>query len=130
MSRALWSDVDRYFESLLLPADAGLHAALAAADAAAVPAMNVSASQGRLLELLARMVNARRILEIGTLAGYSALWMARALPAGGKVISLERDPTYAQLARANIEAAGFADRIDVRLGAALETLPHLAAEGG
>jgi predicted O-methyltransferase YrrM len=128
MSRELWSNVDRYFESRLLPADAGLDAALVAADAAAVPAMNVSASQGRLLELLARMVNAHRILEIGTLAGYSAIWMARALPAGGKLITLERDPAYAQLARTNIEAAGFTDRIDVRLGAALDTLPHLEAE--
>ena len=128
MSRDLWANVDRYFESRLLRADAGLDATLVAADAAAVPAMNVSASQGQMLELLARMVGARRILEIGTLAGYSAIWMARALPAGGKLTTLERDATYAQLAKTNVEAAGFADRIDIRIGAALDTLPQLEAE--
>ena len=128
MSRELWANVDRYFESRLLPADAGLDAALAAADAAAIPAMNVSAAQGMLLELLARMVDARKILEIGTLAGYSAIWMARALPPGGKLTSLELDPAYAQLAKKNVEAAGLSDRVDVRVGAALDTLPRLEAE--
>lgn len=128
MSRDLWARVDRYFESRLLPPDAGLEATLSAADSAAVPAMNVSATQGRMLELFARMVDARRILEIGTLAGYSALWMARALPPDGKLTTLERDPTYAQIAKANIEKAGFADRISVRIGAALDTLPKLEAE--
>src|SRR6185503_19634969 len=128
MSLELWTNVDHYFESRLLPPDAGLEAALAAADDAAVPAINVSASQGRLLELLARMVNAHRILEIGTLAGYSAIWMARTLPAGGKLTTLELDAAYARLAQKNIETAGVADRIDVRVGPALETLPRLAAE--
>ena len=128
MSRELWANVDRYFESRLLPADAVLDAALAAADAAAIPAMNVSAAQGMLLELLARMVEARKILEIGTLGGYSAIWMARALPAGGRLTTLELDPAYAQLARTNIERAGFSDRVNVRVGAALDTLPRLEAE--
>ena len=128
MSRDLWANVDRYFESRPLRADAGLDAALVAADAERVPATNVSALQGQMLELLARMVGARRILKIGTLAGYSAIWMARALPAGGKLTTLERDATYAQLAKTNIEAAGFADRIDIRIGAALDTLPQLEAE--
>lgn len=128
MSRELWANVDRYFESRLLPPDVGLEATLAAADAAAVPAMNVSATQGMMLELLARMVNARKILEIGTLAGYSAIWMARALPAGGKLTTLERDATYARVAKANIERAGFADQISLRVGAALDTLPKLEAE--
>jgi predicted O-methyltransferase YrrM len=128
MSRDLWASVDRYFESRLLPPDVDLEATLSAADAAAVPAMNVSATQGRMLELFARMVDARRILEIGTLAGYSALWMARALPAEGKLTTLERDATYAQIAKANIEKAGFSDRITVRIGAALDTLPKLEAE--
>jgi predicted O-methyltransferase YrrM len=128
MSRELWANVDDYFESRLLPPDASLDASLAAADAAAVPAMNVSATQGMMLELLARMVNARKILEIGTLAGYSAIWMARALPAGGKLTTLERDASYAQVAIANIDRAGFADRISVRVGAALDTLPMLEAE--
>ena len=128
MSRELWANVDRYFESRLLPSDAALEATLSAADAAAVPAMNVSATQGRMLELLARMVGARRILEIGTLAGYSALWMARALPPDGKLTTLERDPTYAQIATANIEKAALSDRITVRIGPALDTLPKLEAE--
>ncbi len=128
MSRELWANVDDYFESRLLPPDAGLDASLAAADAAAIPAMNVSAPQGMMLELFARMVNARKILEIGTLAAYSAIWMARALPAGGKLTTLERDANYAQVAKANIDRAGFADRISVRVGAALDTLPKLEAE--
>jgi predicted O-methyltransferase YrrM len=88
----------------------------------------MSATQGMLLELLARMVDARKILEIGTLAGYSAIWMARALPPGGKLTSLELDPAYAQLAKKNLETAGLSDRVDVRVGAALDTLPRLEAE--
>jgi len=128
MSRDLWANVDRYFESRLLRADAGLDAALVAADAAAVPAMNVSASQGQMLELLARMVGARCILEIGTLAGYSTIWLARAVPPGGQVITLESNAAHAEIARANIERAGLTGRIEIRLGSALETLPQLAAE--
>ncbi|OHV31007.1 MULTISPECIES: O-methyltransferase [Pseudofrankia] len=130
MTRELWDAVDDYFEGLLVPADPALAAALRASDAAGLPAIQVSASQGKLLQLLARTVGARSILEVGTLGGYSTIWLARALPAGGRLVTLEVDPAHAAVARANAERAGVADVVDVRVGAALETLPKLAAEGG
>ena len=125
----LWAAVERYFGELLFPPDAVLDAALADSAAADLPTINVSAAQGRLLALLVQMVGARRILEIGTLGGYSGIWLARALPADGRLVTLEIDPVYAELARRNFARAGLSDRIDVRVGAAQETLPAIEAEG-
>jgi predicted O-methyltransferase YrrM len=130
MSQEQWAAVDTYINSLVVAPDPALDAALAASVAAGLPPINVTPAQGKLLHLLARVQGARRILEIGTLAGYSTIWLARALPAGGRVITLESNPAHADLARANFARAGLDDRIDVRLGKALETLPRLAEEGG
>lgn len=129
MNQEQWSAVDRYFTDALVPADPVLEAALQASTAAGLPAINVSPPQGKLLHLLARIHDARRILEIGTLGGYSTIWLARALPAGGKLVSLELDPKHAEVARGNLARAGLASIAEVRLGPALETLPKLAAEG-
>jgi predicted O-methyltransferase YrrM len=125
-----WSAVDRYVADLLVPRDPALDAALAANAAAGLPAHDVSPVQGRLLELLARMRSARRILEIGTLGGYSTIWLARGLSPGGRVATLEREARYAEVARANLARAGVLGAVDVRVGPALDTLPLLAAEGG
>lgn len=124
-----WTAVDGFFADRLLPADPGLEAALAANAAAGLPAHDVSPLQGRFLHLLARMLAARRILEIGTLGGTSAIWLARALPPGGRLVTLEADPRHAAVAAGNIARAGLADRVDLRIGAALDSLPALAAEG-
>lgn len=124
-----WTAIDRYFTDLLTAPDPGLDAALAASAAAELPQINVSPNQGKLLHLLARAMGARTILEIGTLGGYSSIWLARALPPDGHLISLEADPRHAEIARANIAGAGLAEVVEVRLGKALDTLPHLAAEG-
>ena len=121
--------VDRYFADTLGAQDDVLAAALAASDAAGLPAISVSPCQGKLLHLLARMQAARNILEIGTLGGYSAIWLARALPPGGTLITLEALPKHAEVARANLARAGLEDVVDVRVGAALDSLPKLAAEG-
>jgi predicted O-methyltransferase YrrM len=121
-----WASVDGYLESLLLPRDPALDGALAAAAAAGMPAMAVSPLQGQMLALLVGISGARRVLEIGTLGGYSTIWMARALPADGRLVTLEVDAGHAEVARASIEQAGVADRVEVRLGPALETLPGLA----
>ena len=126
--QARWSAVDAWWEERLLPADPVLDAALADARAAGLPPADVSPSQGRLLQLLARSHGARRILELGTLAGYSTIWLARALPPGGRLVTLERDPAHAAVARGNLERAGLADRVELRVGPALETLPQLAGE--
>jgi predicted O-methyltransferase YrrM len=123
-----WSAVDAWWEQRLLTPDPVLDAALADARAAGLPAADVSPSQGRLLQLLARSHGARRILELGTLAGYSTIWLARALPPGGRLVTLEREPGHAAVARANLERAGLEDRVDLRVGPALETLPLLAGE--
>jgi predicted O-methyltransferase YrrM len=128
MSQEQWTAVDRYIADLFVPSDSALEAALADSDAAGLPAINVSPVQGKLLHLLARLQGARNILEIGTLGGYSAIWLARALPAGGRLITLEANPKHADVARANIARAGLAEVVDLRLGRALETLPQLAAE--
>jgi predicted O-methyltransferase YrrM len=134
MSQRQWIAVDDYFTSALIDTDTdvdtddALHAALAASDAAGLPAIAVSPAQGKLLNLLATMIKARRILEIGTLAGYSTIWLARALPPNGCLITLESERRHAEVARANIAKAGLADRVDVRIGAALDTLPQLAQE--
>jgi predicted O-methyltransferase YrrM len=121
------ADIDRYLSSLLAPHDAALDAALSSSAAAGLPEIQVSPTHGKLLHLLARLQNARAILEIGTLGGYSAIWLARALAPGGKLITLEFDPKHAEVARANIARAGLADRVDIRIGAALDTLPKIAA---
>jgi predicted O-methyltransferase YrrM len=128
-SQELWTAVDSYINEQLLPPDGALQAALAASEAAGLPAIATSASQGKLLELLARVHGAKRILELGTLGGYSTIRLARALPAGGQLVTLEADPRNAEVARANIAAAGLADVVQLRLGPALQTLPELAAEG-
>lgn len=114
---------------LLVPSDEALDAALDASAAAGLPAIQVSASQGKLLHLLARMQGARAILEIGTLGGYSTIWLARALPEGGRLVTLESEPRHAEVALANVARAGLADVVDLRLGPALETLPRLESEG-
>jgi predicted O-methyltransferase YrrM len=124
----LWNEVDDHFTTLLAPADEILTAALRDSDAAGLPPINVAPNQGKLLRLLAEIQGARRILEIGTLGGYSTIWMGRALPADGQLITLEYDPRHAEVARANLARAGL-DRIaEVRVGPALESLPKLADE--
>ncbi|HUY80864.1 MAG TPA: O-methyltransferase [Acidobacteriaceae bacterium] len=123
-----WTTVDDYIHRMVVPSDESLDAAIANSTAAGLPAIAVTPSQGKLLHLLARSINAKRILEIGTLGGYSTIWMARALPADGRLITLEYSQKHADVARANIARAGLADKVDLRQGAALETLPRLAAE--
>jgi predicted O-methyltransferase YrrM len=129
MNQEQWTAVDRYFTDLLVPPDAALEAALQASTAAGLPPLNVSPTQGKLLHLLALSQRARTILEIGTLGGYSTIWLARALPAGGHLVTLEADPKHAEVARANIARAGLAAVVELRVGRALDTLPQLAAEG-
>jgi len=123
-----WDAVDRYVEQRLIGADSALDGAVAASAAAGLPPIAVTASQGKLLHLLARSIGARTILEIGTLGGYSSIWLARALAPGGRLVTLEANPRYAEVAAANIERAGLAAMVDLRVGRALDTLPGLAAE--
>ena len=130
MDERHWAAVDAYLVDKLLGDDPVLDAVLEANHAAGLPAMDVSPVQGKLLQLLARMAGARRVLEIGTLGGYSTIWLARALPADGHVVTLEAQPSHAAVAEANFARAGVAERIDLRVGPALETLPVLAREGG
>jgi predicted O-methyltransferase YrrM len=129
MTPEQWTAVDRYLTDLLVPSDPVLEAALQTSTAAGLPPHNVSPNQGKLLLLLARGLGARTILEIGTLGGYSTIWLARALPAGGRLVTLEADPKHAEVARTNIARAGLTDVVELRLGRALDTLPQLAAEG-
>ena len=129
MSDPRWTSVDDYFRTLVVRPDEALDAALHDAEAAGLPAISVSPAQGKLLHLVARILGARRILEVGTLAGYSTIWLARALPPGGRVITLEADDKHARVARANLERAGLSGIVDVRLGLALDTLQQLEAEG-
>lgn len=129
MTRATWTAVDRYITDLLVPGDTALDAAVAAVEEAGLPPIGVSPPQGKLLHVLALAVGARQILEVGTLGGYSTIWLARALPPGGRLVTLELDPHHAEVATANLARAGLADVVEVRLGPALETLPRLAAEG-
>lgn len=120
-----WARVDDYFAARLAPSDAGLDRALAANAAAGLPAHDVSAAQGKMLALFVRMIGARRVLEIGTLGGYSTIWMAQALPEGGQVETIEFSARHADVAAANLEAAGVADRVVLHRGAALAVLPTL-----
>ena len=128
MNQAQWTAVDDYITSALVRPDAILDAVLRACEAAGLPPANVSPNQGKLLQLLARMHGARAILEIGTLGGYSAIWLARALPPGGRLLTLEVDAAHADVARANFALAGLTGVIELRVGPALETLPRVAAE--
>ena len=129
MPQDQWTAIDRYITDALLPHDEALEAALAASDAAGLPAIAVAPNQGRMLELLARSIGARNILEIGTLGGYSTIWLAKALPADGRLISLEFDPRHAQVARGNIARAGFSGQVEVRVGRAIDSLPVIESEG-
>ncbi|GAA4530423.1 O-methyltransferase [Amycolatopsis samaneae] len=126
MSKELWSTVDGYLADAMIPADPVLDAALADSRAAGLPSIAVAPNQGKLLNLLARGVRARSILEIGTLGGYSTIWLARALPEGGKLVTCEFEPKHAEVARANLRRAGFGEEVvEIRVGAALDTLPRL-----
>ncbi len=127
--RDQWAAVDVYLGALFAPPDPALEAATADAEAAGLPDIQVSPAQGKLLHLLARAVGARRILEIGTLGGYSTIWLARALGAGGRLVTLELDPAHAAVARANIARAGLAAVVEVHEGAALDSLARLVADG-
>jgi predicted O-methyltransferase YrrM len=129
MSEETWAAVDAYVSGLLAPHDEALQGALDAAEAAGLPPIQVSAPQGKQLQLLARALGAKRILEFGTLGGYSTIWLGRALPADGRLISLEAKAEYAEVARASIERAGLGELVEVRVGPALETLVALDDEG-
>ncbi|MEE1818336.1 O-methyltransferase [Streptomyces sp. SP18ES09] len=129
MTNPQWIAVDDYFTDTIAPGDDALTAALAASTAAGLPEIAVAPNQGKLLHLLAATQGARNILEIGTLGGYSTIWLARALPADGRLTTLEYDPAHADVARANIARAGLDKIVEVRTGAALETLPVLETEG-
>lgn len=126
---AAWAEVDEYLAQTLLPEDETLELVLDENQAAGLPAIDVSPLQGRLLSLLVRISGARRVLEIGTLGGYSTIHLARALPEGGRVVTLEREPRHAEVARRNLDRAGFGAVVDVRVGAALDTLPELVEQG-
>ena len=124
-----WSEVDSYFASTLIGPDPALDEALAANSTAGLPSIDVSASQGKLIHLLARMVGARKALEIGTLGGYSTIWLARALPDDGRLITLEVSARHADVARRNVARAGLESKVEIRTGAALNILPKIEAEG-
>jgi predicted O-methyltransferase YrrM len=128
MNQEQWTAVDSYITDLLVRPDPALVLALESSTAAGLPPINVSANQGKLLYLLARTQGARNILELGTLGAYSTIWLARALPAGGRVVTLECEAKHAEVARRNIDRAGLSDRVELRLGLAQETLPKLIAE--
>ena len=121
---------DRYITELLASEDEALVAARKTMEREGLPGISVSASEGKVLNILTRMIGAKRILEIGTLGGYSAIWMARAMPEGGKLISLELDPHHADVARRNLDRAGLSEKVEVRVGAALDSLAQIAREGG
>jgi predicted O-methyltransferase YrrM len=129
MNQQQWTTVDHYLTDLFVKPDRALELALADSKAAGLPEISVTAPQGKLLQLLAQMRGARRILELGTLGGYSTIWLGRALPADGRLVTLESDPKHAEVARANIARAGLSGIVELRLGPALETLPQLVAEG-
>jgi predicted O-methyltransferase YrrM len=125
MDQETWNAVDDYIVTTVVAEDAALRAATAASAEAGLPPIAVAPNQGKLLHLLALLGGARTVLEVGTLGGYSAIWLARALPAGGRLVTLEADPTHAGIARKNVERAGLSSAVDIRVGAALDTLPKL-----
>jgi predicted O-methyltransferase YrrM len=128
MDTQLWSKVDEYTTGVLVAPDPALTAALAASEAAGLPSINVSPAQGKFLMLMAQLAQAKQILEIGTLGGYSSIWLARALPAGGRLISLEANAKHAEVARGNIANAGFGSQVEVRLGDARASIQQLVEE--
>ena len=128
MTQEMWTAVDEYINGFLVPSDAVLDAALASSAAAGLPTIQVSPPQGKMLHILARLVGARNILEIGTLGGYSTIWMARALPPGGKLLTLEASEKHAEVARGNFARAGLNNRIELRLGKGLDLLPRVSEE--
>ncbi|HLY41514.1 MAG TPA: O-methyltransferase [Terracidiphilus sp.] len=125
----VWAKVDRYFSDQLLPADSALEAVMAANREADLPAIDVTPLQGKFLELLVRVSGARKVLELGTLGGYSTIWLARGLAAGGRVVTLELEAKHAEVARANLKRAGVLDRVDLRVGRAADLLKDLIASG-
>jgi predicted O-methyltransferase YrrM len=129
VSQEIWTAVDDYAAGLLAPHDEALESALRASDEAGLPAIQVSPAQGKLLYLLAKSIGAKQILEFGTLAGYSTIWLGRAIPAGGRLVTLEAEPRNAEVAGGNIARAGLGDLVDLRVGPALDLLPRLEAEG-
>ena len=129
MSESQWRAVDAFLTGTLVRQDSALEAALAANSAAGLPQIDVSPPHGKLLHLLARMAGARKALEIGALGGYSAIWIARALPPDGRLVTLEADENHARIARENIGRAGLSEKVDIRVGPALDTLPKIEAEG-
>lgn len=129
MAQDAWTAVDEYVTGLLAPPDEALDAAVRAGEAAGLPQIQVSPPQGKLLYLLAKTIGARSILEFGTLAGYSTIWLARALPADGRLITLEANPKYAEVAAASIAATGLGEIVEVRVGPALDQLLQLDADG-
>jgi predicted O-methyltransferase YrrM len=128
MDQEIFSAVDQFIGETIVEEDEGLRGAVEAAEAGGLPSIQVSPPQGKLLQLLVRLVGAKRILEFGTLGGYSAILMARALPEGGRLISLEANPDYAEVARRSIEDAGAGEKVEIRVGPALEALPALEEE--
>jgi predicted O-methyltransferase YrrM len=129
MSADQWTAVDKYLTDLMIPPDPALDAAVRDSAAAGLPAIQVAPNQGKLLHLMARMQGARTVLEVGTLGGYSTIWLARALPPGGRVVTLEAAPKHAEVARTNLKRAGLEGVVEVIEGKALDTLPRLQAEG-
>lgn len=128
MSENLWSNVDEYLVALFMPSDSALEEALAQSTAAGLPPISVAPNQGKLLELLARIQGSRRILEIGTLGGYSTIWLARSLPSDGNLVTLELEPVHAEVARKNIDRAGLGQVVDIRVGPASRSLQDLIDE--
>ena len=128
-AQKIWIDVDQYFTEQLHLSDPVLDATMQANTAAELPAIDVAPNQGKFLNILARLTHSKKILEIGTLGGYSTIWLARALPPGGRLISLEFNPKHAEVAKSNIRQAGLSGRVEVRVGAALDSLPQIETEG-
>jgi predicted O-methyltransferase YrrM len=128
MTQDLWTSVDRYFSDKFLQKDPILDAAVESAEKAGLPPIAVSPNQGKFLHMLAQLVDARAILELGTLGGYSTIWLARGMRDRGRLITVELDPKHAEVAKSNISRAGLKDVVDVRIGSALDVLPQLAAE--
>src|SRR5690349_20144101 len=120
--KELWTSVDRYLTDLIVEPDSALDAALEDSNVAGLPSINVSAAQGKLLHLIARMISAQNILEVGTLGGYSAIWMARAIPPNGRLTTLEIHPKHAEVAAKNIARAGVSNLVEIRVGRGLDTM--------
>ncbi len=129
MAQDQWTAVDQFINGLLVPADRVLEAALRDSAAAGLPAIQVTPNQGKLLAVLAQAIGAHRILEIGTLGAYSTIWLARTLPPGGSMVTLEANARHAEVAHGNLARAGLSEMVEVRVGPALESLPRLAADG-